>query len=144
MRTVRCCFAIVPQQRLAFEIVEAFNAVAGQFVEWCSQRRSALHKVFHRRETTYPFCLDRLNDDILGYSKKYKSWHKKDKVVRAANQLLESGIIRLPTGSTSLREEFVKIGKGKYEITFHRGPKQSRLRQNPSCRDEVGETVKWS
>jgi hypothetical protein len=99
-----------------------------------------LRKLFHRQSQTYPLDLDRLSDGILGYDPTYKSWHKKDKVVAAASQLLASDVIALPPATTSLRDAFRKVGKGKYTMVFHRGC----LGQGDGSRDRLRESSQYN
>ena len=80
-----------------------------------------LRKIFHRRTQTHSIDLDRISDGILGYNPAYRSWEKKRQVLAAASQLLDTGVIALSEGSSSLKDEFRKVAKGKYTMVFHRG-----------------------
>lgn len=80
-----------------------------------------LKKMFWRRESTLPCDLRHLAVNVLGFSPMQEAWRLKARTQACMERLVDAGILALPAGG-SLSNLFRKQAKGRYTVTFHRGP----------------------
>ena len=81
-----------------------------------------LRKFFHRRSVTPEFDVFDLAVNKLGLSPQTRIPDLKKAINRYAEELLEDGVLALPSGVATIRDGYAKRGKGEYAIQFHRGP----------------------
>ena len=74
-----------------------------------------------RNDFSPEFDLHDLATNVVGFANQ-ETWRLKQKLIRCSEVLLEHRIIRLPEGTTGPSMLFLKKGKGRYTIRFHRGP----------------------
>jgi len=76
--------------------------------------------------------LTHLAVNVLGFSPKVAIPDLKIKLRRCAEKLVGAGVIELPATHPALADLFAKRARGRYDVTFHRGPYFDRPYGGPS------------
>ena len=85
-----------------------------------------LRKFFHRQAETPEFDVFDLAVNKLGLSPRTRVPDLKKAINSYAQELLDDGVLELPSGAAHFRDSYVKHAKGEYGLRFHRGPKALR------------------
>ena len=91
-----------------------------------------LKKLFWRNETTPALDLHHLTVDVVGFSPTLAPRHLKHKLCRCIQALTDHEFLAFSPGITCPQDCFQSAGRGKYRITFHRGPAFDRASQKQS------------
>ena len=81
-----------------------------------------LRKIFWRNEASPTFELRDIAVHTIGFSATHETYELKRKLWSCIQRLAKEGVIRLPLGTTGVRDFCSKTGKGRYVVQFHRGP----------------------
>ena len=73
-----------------------------------------LRKIFWRNEASPAFELRDLAVHTIGFSATHETYELKRKLWSCIERLAKEGVIRLPLGTTGVRDFCTKTGKGRY------------------------------
>ena len=92
-----------------------------------------LRKIFWRNEASPTFELRDIAVHTIGFSATHETYELKRKLWSCIQRLAKEGVIRLPLGTTGVRDFCTKTGNGRYVVQFHRGPtSRARLPTSPA------------
>ena len=80
-----------------------------------------LQKIFWRNDQSPTFDVRQLGVNVLGCADSMATKEIKQKLIRAAQVLLNHGIIRLPLGTFDVKGLFIRKSKGVFVVRFERG-----------------------